>query len=172
MVVYLAKEKRVITIDHREMAPQATTAALLLENGKERDFDTSVASGISVGVPGTVRGWHEALSRYGTMSFKQVLAPAITVASKGFVVDANFHHMADGNEKKFARFPATSALYQRNGRPSPSARCCAIRTWRAATAISPPAARPPSMRARWRAPSSTPSTGRKRQPASRSTAAP
>jgi gamma-glutamyltranspeptidase/glutathione hydrolase len=64
---------------------------VFLENGKPVDFETAVASGASVGVPGTVRGWHEALERYGTMSFKQVLAPAIDVATKGFPVSETFN---------------------------------------------------------------------------------
>src|SRR3954468_17689146 len=93
MVIYLAKDKRGITIDHREPAPNSFTPGVFQENGKPIDFDTAVASGASVGVPGTVRGWHEALERYGTMSFKQVLAPAIEVASKGFTINPTFHQL-------------------------------------------------------------------------------
>ncbi len=119
MVVYLAREKRVITIDHREAAPAAFTPAVFLDNGKEMDFETVVASGQSVGVPGTVRGWDEALRRYGTMSFKEVLAPAIDVASKGFTVTANFSRLVDGNTDKFRRFPATAALYLKDGKALP-----------------------------------------------------
>jgi gamma-glutamyltranspeptidase/glutathione hydrolase len=63
MVIYLAKDKRVITIDHRETAPSTFSPAVFQENGKPVDFETAVASGASVGVPGTVRGWHEALQR-------------------------------------------------------------------------------------------------------------
>ena len=116
MVVYLAKDKRVITIDHREMAPSAFTPAVFLDNGKEIDFETAVASGAAVGVPGTVRGWHEALERYGTMSFKQVLAPAIAVADKGFAVNETFSHLTRENERKFQQFATTSALYLRGGK--------------------------------------------------------
>jgi gamma-glutamyltranspeptidase/glutathione hydrolase len=120
MVIYLAKDKRVITIDHRETAPASFTPGVFLKDGKEMDFDTVVASGRSVGVPGTVRGWHEALDRYGSMSFKQVLAPAIDVASKGFKVNDNFNHLVQENEAKFAQFPATAALYLRNGKAIPA----------------------------------------------------
>jgi gamma-glutamyltranspeptidase/glutathione hydrolase len=116
MVVYLAKEKRVITIDHRETAPAAYMPTIFTANGKELDFDTVVASGLSVGVPGTVRGWHEALQRYGTMSFGQVLAPAIKVAQGGFVVNDNFSRLVEENTAKFRQFPATAALYLRNGK--------------------------------------------------------
>jgi gamma-glutamyltranspeptidase/glutathione hydrolase len=119
MVIYLAKDKRVITIDHREVAPAAFTPDVFQANGKEIDFDSAVASGASVGVPGTVRGWHDALERYGTMSFKQVLAPAIAVATKGFPVSENFFHMTAENERKFRAFTTTSALYLKDGKALP-----------------------------------------------------
>jgi gamma-glutamyltranspeptidase/glutathione hydrolase len=116
MVIYLAKDKRVITIDHRETAPASFTPAAFMENGKPVDFETAVASGAAVGVPGTVRGWHEALDRYGTMRFKQVLAPAIEVADKGFQVTEIFSHLTAQNERKFQLYAPTSALYLRGGK--------------------------------------------------------
>jgi gamma-glutamyltranspeptidase/glutathione hydrolase len=116
MVIYLARDKRVITIDHRETAPSSFSPAVFQENGKPVDFETAVASGASVGVPGTVRGWHEALQRYGTMSFKQVLAPAIDVATKGFPVSETFHKLTAENERKFQQFFTTSQLYLKNGK--------------------------------------------------------
>ena len=119
MVIYLAKEKRVITIDHREVAPAGFTPTVFVEDGKEIEFDTAVASGASVGVPGTVRGWHEALGRYGTMSFKQVLAPAINVAQQGFHVSETFNHLVTENERKFQLFATTRALYLKNGKAVP-----------------------------------------------------
>jgi len=119
MVIYLSKDKRVVTIDHRETAPNSFTPAVFQDNGKPIDFDTAVASGASVGVPGTVRGWHEALERYGTMSFKQVLAPAIQVATKGYPVTPTLHGLMAENEKKFSLFGSTSQLYLKNGKALP-----------------------------------------------------
>jgi gamma-glutamyltranspeptidase/glutathione hydrolase len=116
MVIYLAKDKRVVTIDHRETAPASFSPAVFQDGGKPIDFDTAVASGAAVGVPGTVRGWHEALDRYGTMSFKQVLAPAIGVATKGFAVNSTLHGLMVENEKKFGMFSSTSQLYLKNGK--------------------------------------------------------
>jgi gamma-glutamyltranspeptidase/glutathione hydrolase len=116
MVIYLAKDKRVITIDHRETAPASYSPIVFQENGRPIDFEMAVASGAAVGVPGTVRGWHEALERYGTMSFKQVLAPAITVATKGFTVSETFNKLVTENERKFQQFSSTSALYLKNGK--------------------------------------------------------
>jgi gamma-glutamyltranspeptidase/glutathione hydrolase len=116
MVIYLAKDKRVITIDHRETAPASFTPTVFQENGKEMNFEQVVASGMSVGVPGAVRGWHEALDRYGSMSFKQVLAPAIAVATDGFKVNENFSHLVELSRDKFSMFPDTAALYLKDGK--------------------------------------------------------
>ena len=119
MVIYLAKDKRVVTIDHRETAPASFTPAVFLANGKPIDFETAVASGNAVGVPGTVRGWHEALERYGTMTFKQVLHPAIDVANKGYRISEVYNHLLTENERKFQQFSSTSALYLKNGKALP-----------------------------------------------------
>ncbi len=45
----------------------------------------------SVGVPGTVAGLHEALTRFGTISWEQAIAPAIPLARDGFPVSGYMH---------------------------------------------------------------------------------
>jgi gamma-glutamyltranspeptidase/glutathione hydrolase len=119
MMVYLARDKRIVTIDHRETAPASFGPATFQENGKELDFDAMVESGASVGVPGTVRGWHEALDRYGTMTLRQVLAPAIGVASAGFPVTPSLNRMITENQRKVAAFSSASALYLQNSKALP-----------------------------------------------------
>jgi gamma-glutamyltranspeptidase/glutathione hydrolase len=117
MLIYLANERRVITIDHRETAPAAFTSEIFREHGVELAFDEAVRSGLSVGVPGTVRGWELALDRYGTMRFAQVLQPAIDVAQRGFTVRPQFSRFIAYNQTKFAAFPQTAALYLHDGKP-------------------------------------------------------
>lgn len=119
MLIYLAKEQRVISIDHRETAPAAFHPMVFQADGKEIAWEVAESSGAAVGVPGTVRGWHEALARYGTRTLQQVLIPAITVAERGFAVDANFHRLNRENEAKFAKFASTSQLYLKEGKALP-----------------------------------------------------
>src|SRR5439155_8745860 len=88
MVVYRANDGKVTTIDHREMAPAAMRPDSFWEGGKPLAFNDARYSGLSVGVPGTVLGWAEALERYGTMTLAQVLPPGIRVARQGLVLDA------------------------------------------------------------------------------------
>ena len=41
---------------------------------------------LTVTVPGAVWGWDEVLRRFGTMTFKETLQPAIDYAEQGFPV--------------------------------------------------------------------------------------
>jgi len=95
MVVYRASDRSVTTIDHRETAPAAMRPDSFWEGGAPLSFSDARWSGLSAGVPGTVRGWDEALDRFGTMKFRDVLRPAIGVARDGFEVDQVFHDQVD-----------------------------------------------------------------------------
>jgi gamma-glutamyltranspeptidase/glutathione hydrolase len=118
MVVYDAKHRRVDTIDSREMAPAGmrpdafgdppTTPAM--------DFTEARVGGLSVGVPGTVRGWQTALKRYGTRSLSSLLRPGERIARDGFRIDPTFHQQVTDNEAIFNDFPATADLYLSNGK--------------------------------------------------------
>jgi gamma-glutamyltranspeptidase/glutathione hydrolase len=66
---------------------------------------------LSVGVPGTVRGWADALARYGTMPLGRVLVPAIAVAAGGFEVDQTFVDQTAPNVDWFDDIASTRALY-------------------------------------------------------------
>jgi gamma-glutamyltranspeptidase / glutathione hydrolase len=110
MVIRTAAGK-VTTIDHRELAPATMRPDSFWEGGKPLPFNDARFSGISAGVPGTVRGWDEALSRYGTMSLGDVLQPAIEVAREGFVVDQTFFDQTQQNVDWFDDIPSTRSLY-------------------------------------------------------------
>ena len=111
MVVYRANDEKVSTIDHREAAPAAMRPDSFWENGAPLPFNAARFSGLSVGVPGTVLGWSEALERYGTMSLAEALQPAIHVAEHGFVVDQTFFDQIQQNLDFFDDIPATAALF-------------------------------------------------------------
>lgn len=111
LLLYDAAHHRVRTIDGREVAPAAMTQASLWENGAPLPFDEARYSGLSVGVPGTVATWARVLRKYGTISLREALAPAIRVARKGYVVDQTFYDQTALNRDWFADVPASAALY-------------------------------------------------------------
>jgi gamma-glutamyltranspeptidase/glutathione hydrolase len=101
----------VTTIDGRETAPAAMRPDSFWEGGGPLPFNAARFSGLSAGVPGTVRSWDEALSRYGTMTLAEVLRPAIELAREGFVVDQTFFDQTLANVDFFDDVPATEAIY-------------------------------------------------------------
>ncbi len=115
IVYYDARRKRVFTIDGRETAPQAMTSAAF----EGIPFADAVTSGLSVGVPGSVAQWDLALRRFGTISLRHALRPAIDIAESGFVVDQTFHDQTLANAARFADFTSTASLYLPGGQPPP-----------------------------------------------------
>ena len=104
---------RVTTIDGREKAPAAMQPDTFIAAGvaAPTQFPDARYSGLSAGVPGTVEQWDEALDRYGSMSLRRLLRPAIDVARRGFVVDQTFVDQTTPNVDFFNDIPATAAIY-------------------------------------------------------------
>ena len=77
----------------------------------------------SVGVPGTVAGLHEALTRYGTITWAQAIEPAIPLARDGFGVTGYMHGYwttdygpdVVPNRRRIQATPAAKAIYTRDG---------------------------------------------------------
>ncbi|MGW2594081.1 gamma-glutamyltransferase [Streptomyces sp. NPDC001515] len=115
-VHYDARTHRVETIDGRETAPRSADASLFLEDGRPIGFDQAVTSGLGVGTPGTPATWDAALDAWGSTSLRQVLKPAERLARDGFVVDSTFRSQTEGNQARFADFPATRKLFLPGGR--------------------------------------------------------
>ena len=102
---------RVTTIDSRERSPAAMSPTSFFEDGEPLEFDPARYSGLSAGVPGTVRGWSDALDRYGTWSLRSALRPGAAVARHGFEVDETFAAQTEDNVPFFDDLPATAELY-------------------------------------------------------------
>jgi gamma-glutamyltranspeptidase / glutathione hydrolase len=77
----------------------------------------------SVGVPGTVAGLYEALTRFGTISWDQAIAPAVPLARDGIPVSGYMHGYwttdygpdVVPNAQRIQATPAAKAIYTRNG---------------------------------------------------------
>lgn len=85
MTLHLA-DGRNFFLNFRETAPLKATADMYLKPDGSVDHHASLRTYKAVGVPGTVLGLDTALARYGTMKRDQVMAPAIRLAEKGYVL--------------------------------------------------------------------------------------
>ncbi len=117
-VFYDARSGRVHTIDGRETAPRTIPKDAFLDpaTGKPYPFTPQlVTSGVSVGVPGTPATWAAALRTWGSYSLRQVLAPAASLARRGFVVDSTFRQQTLDNKKRFEAYTSTPRLFLPGG---------------------------------------------------------
>src|SRR5919198_4509687 len=117
MTIYSARDGTVHTIDSRETAPEAMDANSF---AGLTTFESQRVSGMSVGVPGTVRAWQKALDEFGTWPLRRALVPGIVAALRGFTVDPTFHQQTVEAQPIFKDFPDTAELYlQPDGSPKP-----------------------------------------------------
>lgn len=100
-------------LDFREMAPDGAHRDLFLGPDGEVDKTLARYSHRSVGVPGSVAGYLEALDRWGTLSRAEVIAPAIRLAEDGVTVSRILHRNLDSRIGRLAKWPATRAIIAR-----------------------------------------------------------
>jgi gamma-glutamyltranspeptidase/glutathione hydrolase len=111
MLIHLAQDNRQVFIDYRETAPAAASRDMFrLANG-ETDYQRAYFSHQSAGVPGTVAGLLYALDNYGSMSRKQVLAPAIALAEQGVPVSFSIAYEFEARGQRLRQNPEALRLY-------------------------------------------------------------
>lgn len=114
MMIHLASGRN-LSLDFREKAPLKATATLFQDDQGNVVPGRSTHTYLGVGVPGTVMGLNEALAKYGTMSLEKVLAPAIDLAAKGYVLDPGDAEIMARHTSDFAADPRVAAIFLNQG---------------------------------------------------------
>jgi gamma-glutamyltranspeptidase/glutathione hydrolase len=116
MVIRMANGETV-TIDFREKAAMKASENMFLDGNGNFVPEKSQVGHLSVGVPGSVAGLLLALEKYGTMSRREVLEPAIELAEKGFIVNEGLANAFKNAFEHFKKFPSTMRYFSKNGQP-------------------------------------------------------
>ena len=85
-MVYRTKDGEIGALDYREKAPLAAHKNMYLDENGEIIKGKSTLGALAVGVPGTIAGLFEVHQKFGTLSFSELIQPAIDLAKKGVVV--------------------------------------------------------------------------------------
>ena len=112
MLIRLA-DGRTTFIDFRERAPEQSSRNMYLDASGNPTRD-SIQGWRSSGVPGTVRGFELALSKYGRRSWAENMAPAIELASKGFPVSYALAESLKGS-RSLPTSPESKRIFLKNG---------------------------------------------------------
>jgi gamma-glutamyltranspeptidase/glutathione hydrolase len=92
-IIYIASENKIYQLNASGIAPTGATLAHMNALGYQYNpANFGPGSGMpgggitTVTVPGSLWGWQEVLTRFGTKTFNEVLQPAIDYATNGFAI--------------------------------------------------------------------------------------
>ena len=114
ILIYLADEKRVVSLSGQGPAPQRATIDWFRKNG----IETIPGDGLlAAAVPDAVSTWIAALSRFGTMRLAQVLSPAMDLAERGFPMFGRLASAFERSKEQFLeKWPSSARAYLPDGR--------------------------------------------------------
>jgi gamma-glutamyltranspeptidase/glutathione hydrolase len=113
LLLFDAKSRKAISLNAEGTAPELATIDWYKKNHKgELPSSDTLLSGT---VPGVIDAWYIMLDRWGTMTFGDVLAPAIDLAENGFPIADKLASAINGS-KKLSKYPTSVALYRPNGK--------------------------------------------------------
>jgi gamma-glutamyltranspeptidase/glutathione hydrolase len=111
MVASLANGQN-LSLDYRETAPASAQRDMYLDRDGNVIPDKSVNGHLSSGVPGTVAGLF-ASAKYGKLSFKKLIQPAIDLAEYGFVITGREAASFNGIQDDLNEFNTTPSVFQK-----------------------------------------------------------
>ena len=112
-IAWDAEEEELVGLNASGRSPKAMT----LEYFRDKGIDEIPAFGpLPVSVPGAVDGWFELHGRYGRLSMKEILEPAIQYARNGFPVSEVIAHYFRSNEKRIGHYAGFAETFMPNGR--------------------------------------------------------
>jgi gamma-glutamyltranspeptidase/glutathione hydrolase len=113
VMIYTARDQQVRSISGLGTWPAATS----------RDYFVNECGGRIPGgvhhcvMPAAVDSWTAALKEFGTLSFAEVAAPAISLAEEGFEAYNFFCANLEADAARLAQWPSNAEIYLPNGRP-------------------------------------------------------
>jgi gamma-glutamyltranspeptidase/glutathione hydrolase len=137
MVIWRAAEKKAYVVDYGMRSPRALNPAdyPLTGKGANNDLfawplvkdDRNVEGATAVAVPGVVSGMALAHGKFGRMPWRDLVAPATSLAREGMLVDWFAGLIIASSARALARDPDAAALYLEDGQWPP------LGTWTAFT---------------------------------------
>ncbi|MGH8175240.1 MAG: gamma-glutamyltransferase [Steroidobacter sp.] len=105
-------------VDAREVAPQAATRDMFLDETGTVVRGRSTASALAAGIPGEPAGFEHLAKKYGRLSLKQNLQPAIRLAREGFPLNARLRGGIEAKRNTFNSGAAAAVFLQEGAVPA------------------------------------------------------
>lgn len=102
-------------IDYREKAPLGASRDMFLDEKGHLTEGSSTETRLAAGVPGTVDGMIRVHEKYGRLSFREIIQPAIDLATKGFPVTEGQAKTFNNNREYFLKMNASRPAFVKDG---------------------------------------------------------
>ena len=112
MQVFIAKDKTILTIDFRSMAPELATREFY-QNAIREDDDVTRKGFKAIAVPGTVAGLFKAHELYGSLPMIDLIQPTITLLEKGVPITQDLY-LAINKGRYIKNDPESNKIYKEN----------------------------------------------------------
>lgn len=106
------KNGELLALDYRESAPSQASRDMYLDRDGNVIKGKSVNGHLSSGVPGTIAGLFES-AKYGKLSFKKLIQPAIDLAEKGFVITDREAASLNSIQDDLNEYNTTPSVFQK-----------------------------------------------------------
>lgn len=103
-MVIRKKDGSVAALDYREKAPAKATTNMYLDKDGDVIANLSVSGHLASGVPGSVDGMIEAHKKFGSLSWNELVQPAIDLALKGFALTEREATNLNDQREKLEKF--------------------------------------------------------------------
>jgi gamma-glutamyltranspeptidase / glutathione hydrolase len=110
-LVYRASSGDVSALDFRETAPSKASRDMYLDKNGDPVSNLSQYGSLAAGVPGSVAGMVEAHTKYGKLSWKKLIEPAIQLASHGFHITAMQAAELNKHHSDFIKYNSTQTVF-------------------------------------------------------------
>ncbi|PKL74759.1 MAG: gamma-glutamyltransferase [Candidatus Melainabacteria bacterium HGW-Melainabacteria-1] len=119
MIIKMANMAKAVVVDFRETAPLASKPTMYLGPDGKVVPKSTYEGGLSVGVPGEVKGLLYALENFGSgkLSRMDIVQPAISWALKGVPVTVNLNQIIKDNYEKLVKYEEGAKIYLDDGLP-------------------------------------------------------
>ena len=114
-LLHRAEDGHDIMVDGRERAPLKAHRDMYLDDKGQVIENASVDGPLSAGIPGVPAALEHIARKYGRLSLKQNLQPAIRLAREGFEVEAHYQRMARFRLNALRASPDAAAIFLRQG---------------------------------------------------------
>lgn len=102
-------------IDFRETAPRASSRDMYLDSLGRPFENMSLLGAMASGVPGTVAGLYKAHELYGSLPWRELLRPAVSLARSGFAVSERLASSLKQLQPYKERFPVLVQFMRKDG---------------------------------------------------------